>query len=120
MWMVGWTGNLTVALFLAGFVEETTYRTCCMVPGSHWFNSKIGAPLAAIGTYTCAGGAVPCHSVGWYAKGWKCMSGSATCTGYVIGAHRVAPHDLILTVARAATSTFEAAKDGNAGAMGIA
>ena len=53
----GWTGNLTVAMVLASFVEETTYHTCCMVPGSQWFNSRIGAPLAAIGAYTCAGGA---------------------------------------------------------------
>jgi|TARA_B110000444_G_C18667204_1_gene513503 hypothetical protein len=36
------------------------------------------------------------------------MAGSATCTGYVIGAHRAAPHDPILTAVRAATSPFEA------------
>jgi hypothetical protein len=47
----GWTGNLTVAMVLASFVEETTYHTCCMVPGSRLFNSRIGAPLAAIGAY---------------------------------------------------------------------
>ena len=40
----GWKGNITVAVILAGIVEETTYHTSCMVPGSPWFNSKIGAP----------------------------------------------------------------------------
>lgn len=36
------------------------------------------------------------------------MADSASCTDYVIGAHRAAPHDSILTAARAATSPFEA------------
>jgi hypothetical protein len=36
------------------------------------------------------------------------MAGSGTCTGYVIGAHRAAPHDPILTAVRATTSPFEA------------
>ena len=36
------------------------------------------------------------------------MVGTIICTGYVIGAHRAAPHDPILTAARAATSPFEA------------
>ena len=43
------------------------------------------------------------------------MAGSATCTGYVVGAHRAAhraaPHDPILTAVRVATSPFEAAKE---------
>ena len=114
----GWTGNVTVAAILSGVVEETTYHTSCMVAGSQWFNSKIGAPLAALGAYGCADGASFCHSVGWHTKGWKCMSGGMACAGYVVGAHRAAPHDLILTAARAATSTFEASK--NAEAMGSA
>ena len=53
----GWTGNVTVAMLLAGFVEESTYGACCMIPGSQWFNSKIGAPVAAISAYGCAAGA---------------------------------------------------------------
>ena len=40
------------------------------------------------------------------------MAGSATCTGYIIGAHRAAPHDPILRAARAATSPFEATVKG--------
>jgi hypothetical protein len=79
-----------------------------MVPGSQWFNSRIGASLAAISAYTCAVAGVLCHTVGWHAKGWKYMAGSATCTVYVIGAHRAAPHDPILTATRVATSPFEA------------
>jgi len=63
----------------------------------------------------CAGAgrgeAAACHSVGWHTTGWKFLSGSATCTGYVIGARRTAPHDPLLTATRAATSPFEAAKD---------
>jgi len=55
------------------------------------------AALAALGAYGCAGGAYICHSVGWHTKGWKCISGSAACTGYVIGAHRAAPHDPTIT-----------------------
>ena len=39
------------------------------------------------------------------------MAGSASCTAYLIGAHRAAPHDPILTAASAATSHFEAAKE---------
>lgn len=107
----GWTGNVTVAMMLAGFVEETTYGACCMIPGSQWFNSRIGAPLAAISAYGFAAGAAACHSVGWHTKGWKCMAGSASCTGYIIGAHRAASHDPILTAVRAATSPFESAKE---------
>ena len=64
--------------------------------------------------YACAGGAAVCHSVGWRTTGWKCMSGSATCTGYVIGAHRAAPHDPVLGAARAATAPFA---KGNAAGM---
>ena len=30
----GWQGNVTVAIILAGLVEETTYHTSCMIPGS--------------------------------------------------------------------------------------
>lgn len=105
----GWKGNITVAVIIAGVVEETTYHTSCMVPGSQWFNSRIGAPLAAVGAYGCAAGASVCHSVGWHTKGWKCMSGSMSCASYVVGAHRAAPHDPILTAARAATSPFESA-----------
>jgi hypothetical protein len=52
-----------------------------------------------------------CHSVGWHNTGWGWMAGSATCTGYVVGAHRAAPHDPILTAVRVATSPFEAAKE---------
>jgi len=115
----GWTGNLTVSLILSGVVEETTYRTACMVPGSQWFNSRIGCPIAALGAYGCAAGAQFCHSVGWHTKGWTCLGGSMACTGYVVGAHRAAPHDPILTAARAATSPFEAASKG-AEAMGSA
>ena len=107
----GWTGNVTVAVMLAGCVEESTYGACCMIPGSQWFNSKIGAPVAAVSAYGCAAGAAFCHSVGWHTKGWTCMAGSASCTGYIIGAHRAAPHDPILTAARAATSPFESAKE---------
>jgi hypothetical protein len=51
----GWTGNVTVSMLLAEFVQETTYHTSCMVPGSQWFNSRIAVPIAAIGAYTCAG-----------------------------------------------------------------
>lgn len=91
-------------MILAGFVEESS---SCMVPGSQWFNSRIGAPISAVGAYAFAGGAAVCHIVGWHTKGWGCMSCSASCTGYVIGAHRAAPHDPILTAARAATSPFE-------------
>ena len=105
----GWKGNITVAVILAGIVEETTYHTCCMVPGSQWFNSKPGASLAAVGAYGCAAGSSICYSLGWHTKGWKCMSGSMICTSYVVGAHRAAPHDPILTAVRAATSPFEAA-----------
>jgi hypothetical protein len=47
----GWTSNVTVALMLASFVEETTYYTSCMVPGSQWFNSRIAAPAAAVSMY---------------------------------------------------------------------
>ena len=107
----GWTGNLTVAIFLAGFIEESTYGACCMIPGSQWFNSRIGAPIATLSVYGCAAGAAFCHSVGWHTKGWKCMAGSASCTGYIIGAHRAAPHDPILTALRTATAPFEAAKE---------
>ena len=81
-----------------------------MVPGSNWFNSRIGAPLALVGSYGCAAGAAICHSVGWHTKGFKCISGSATCTASIVGAHRAAPHDPILTATRAATSPFEASK----------
>ena len=56
-----------------------------------------------------------CQSVGVHTKGWKWMSGSASCTDYVIGAHRAAPHDPVLTAARAATSPFEIAKQAEMG-----
>ena len=112
-------GNVTVSLILSGVVEETTYHTSCLIPGSQWFNSKIGAPVAALGCYGCAAGSMVCQSVGWHTKGWKCMSGSMACAGYVVGAHRAAPHDPILTAARAATSPFEMASK-NAGTMGSA
>ena len=52
-------------------------------------------------------------------KEFKCIAGSAAFTAYVIGAHRAAPHDPILTASRAATSPFEATKD-NAKTMGSA
>jgi hypothetical protein len=48
-----------------------------------------------------------------------CIAGCKRSTSYVIGAHRAAPHDPILTAARVATSTFEPAKI-NAEAMGSA
>ena len=115
----GWQGNVTFATIMSGVVEEATYHTSCMVPGSQWFNSKIGAPVAALGCYGCAAGSMVCQSVGWHTKGWKCMSGSMACAGYVVGAHRAAPHDPILTAARAATSPFEMASK-NAGTMGSA
>ena len=46
----GWTGNLTLALLLAVMVEESTYRASCMIRGSQWVNSIIGAPVVAPGT----------------------------------------------------------------------
>ena len=52
----GWQGNITVAILLAGFIEESTYHTSCMIPGSQWLNSKIEAPIAIVGTYGCAAG----------------------------------------------------------------
>ena len=82
-----WIRNVTVSILLAGMIEETTYHTACMVPGSQWFNSRIGAPPAAICTYGCASIQSFCHSVGWYTKGFKCISGTAPCTGYVIVLH---------------------------------
>tara|TARA_B100000768_G_scaffold145782_1_gene138722 strand:- start:1958 stop:2539 length:582 start_codon:yes stop_codon:yes gene_type:complete len=100
----GWKGNLSMVIIIAGAVEETTYRTSSMVPGSSWFNSRIAAPIAAVGSYAC-------HSFGWHNKGWTCTGGAASCTGYVIGAHRAAPNDPILTASRTATSPFEAAKE---------
>tara|TARA_B110001452_G_C15039147_1_gene362954 strand:- start:54 stop:626 length:573 start_codon:yes stop_codon:yes gene_type:complete len=115
----GWTGNLTLAAVLATVVEETTYHTASMVPGSQWFNSKIGAPIAAVGAYGCAAGSMACHSVGWHTKGWKWTGASMSCAAYVVGAHRAAPHDPILTAARAATSPFETASK-NAAAQGSA
>jgi len=105
----GWKGNMSMALFLAAVAEETTYHTSSMVPGMTWFNSRIAAPVAAISTYACIGGAVVCHSVGWHNKGWKCTSTAASCTGYIIGAHRAAPTDPALAASRAATAPFEAA-----------
>ena len=114
----GWTGNITLASVIAGVVEETTYHTSCMVPGSQWFNSRIAAPLAAIAAYGCSAGSIACHSVGWHTKGWKCTGASMSFAGYIVGAHRAAPHDPILTATRAATSPFEAAK--NAAAEGSA
>ena len=47
--LTGWSGNVTVSVILSGVVEETTYHTSCMIPGSQWFNSRIAAPLAALG-----------------------------------------------------------------------
>lgn len=115
----GWTGNLTVAMMLSAAIEETTYHASCMIPGSQWFNARFAVPLAALGAYGCAGGAAMCHSVGLHTKGFKCMSGTAACTSYVVGAHRAAPHDPLLTALRTATSPFEATKD-SAEAMGTA
>ena len=74
---------------------------------------------SSVGSYVCAGGAVACYIVGWHTTGWKFLSGSATCTDYVIGAHCAAPHDPLLTATRAATSPSEAAK-GSAETMGTA
>ena len=79
-----------------------------MVPGSQWFNSSIAAPTAAVSAYACAGVDSLFPTLSWHTKEWKCMAGIIICTGYVIGAHRAAPHDPILTAARAATSPFEA------------
>jgi len=45
------------------------------------------------------------------------MAGSSVCTGYIIGAHRAAPHDPLLTSVRAATSPFEAASRAEAGGI---
>ena len=89
------------------------------MPGSHWFNSRIGAPLAVVESWGRAAGASVYQSVGWRTKGFKCIAGSVACTGYVIGAQRAGPHDPILTASRAATSPFEAAKS-NAEAVGSA
>jgi len=114
----GWTGNMTFIAVMAGTIEEATYHGACMVPGSQWFNSRLGAPLAVLGSYGCAAAAVACQSVGWHTKGWKWTAASMSCAGYVVGAHRAAPHDPILTAARAATSPFEAAS--NAAAEGSA
>ena len=44
-------------------------------------------------------------------EGFKCIMSSAACTGYVIGAHRAAPHDPILKATKAATSPFEVANE---------
>lgn len=90
-----------------------------MVPGSQWFNFRIGAPIAALGAYGCTVGSLACHSVGWHTKGWKCTGASMSCSGYDVGAHRAAPHDPILTAVRVATSPFEAASN-TAGTMGSA
>jgi hypothetical protein len=105
-----WNGKVTIALLLAGMIEESS----CMMPDSQWVNSKIGAPLAVVGTWECAAGASVYRSFEWHTK--KFIAGTAACTGYVIGAHRAAPHDPILTATRAATS----ATKGNAEAMGSA
>ena len=112
----GGAGNVALSMLLAGVVNETTYHTSCLFPGSQWFNSRTAAPVAVVGAYVCAGGAEGCDIVGLHTTGWKCLSGSVTCTDYVIGAHRAAPYDPLLTAARAATSPFEAAK-GSAEAM---
>ena len=101
-------------MFLTTFVEETTFYTSRLVPGSQWFNSRIGAPIAAVGSYVCAGGAAACHSVGWHTTGWKCMSGSAACTGYVMGAYRASPENVALGAARLATTPLS---QGNAAGM---
>lgn len=69
----GWTGNLTVALFLAGMVEESTYHTSCIVPGSLAVNI-IGVPIALLGTWGFAVSASICHSVGWHTKGSPCCT----------------------------------------------
>ena len=115
----GWTVNVLVALLLAGMVEESTYRASCLMPGSQWVNSRIRGPVAVLGAWGCSSGASLCDSVGWHTKGFKCIAGSASCTGYVIGAHRAAPHDPILIATRAATLPFEAVK-GGAETMGTA
>ena len=76
----GWAGNVTVALMLASFVEETTYHTFCMVPGSQWFNSSIAAPAAAVSAYACAGVDSLFPTLSWYTKEWKCMAETIICT----------------------------------------
>jgi hypothetical protein len=70
--LLGWKGNLSMAVLIATCVEETTYRTSSMIPGSSWFNSRIAAPVAAVGTYACVGGAIACHSV--------CYRGTSRCS----------------------------------------
>lgn len=110
-----WIDNVCVAILVAAMFEETTYRASSMIPGSGWFNSRTGAPLAVVGAYGRTAGAYACHRVGWHNKGWKCMSGTAACTGYVIGSHRAAPTNPILTASRAAMSPFEVAKEAEMG-----
>lgn len=103
----GWKGNISTAIVFALLVEESTFHASSIIPGSKWFNSRIAAPVAALGTYACVGGGIACHSVGWHNKGWKCMGAAASCTGYVVGAHRAAPDDPVLQASRVLTSPFE-------------
>jgi len=92
-------------------IEESTYHASCAIPGSQWANSRIGAPIAVVGAWGCAGGASLCGSLGWHNKGFACVLGSLACTSYVMGAQRAAPHDPRLTASRVATSPFESAKE---------
>jgi hypothetical protein len=66
---------------------------------------RIGALINGVG---CGNESTVCHTVGWHTKGYKCDTGAAMCTGYLVGAHRAAPHDPVLTATRIATSPFEA------------
>ena len=43
------------------------------------------------------------------------MGGAASCTAYIIGAHRATPTDPILTASRVAITPFEAAKQAEMG-----
>ena len=56
-----WAGNITFALLLEGFIEESIYHASCMMPGSQWVNSKIGDPICSIrGAYRYVAGAQAC------------------------------------------------------------
>ena len=64
-------------------------------------------------------GALIYHSVDWLIEGWKWMADSAACAGYIIGEHRAASHDPILTATRVVNSPFKISKNSDE-AMGSA
>jgi hypothetical protein len=49
-----WQENVTLALLILVMIEETTYHLSAMIPHSSWFNSKIVAHIAVVGSYACA------------------------------------------------------------------